>query len=122
LGAYADGSERAKLSVAEALQMHRELIFGKRAGQAGLSAVSREQALKILEQEDALLAKATVLRCRVRYFTDGAILGSQEFVRGFADVWQKEKRRKYPPKVNRMRGADWQDLATIQGLRKAVFG
>jgi len=121
-GAYADGSERAKLSVAEALQMHRELIFGKRAGQAGLSAVSREQALKILEQEDALLAKATVLRCRVRYFTDGAILGSQEFVRGFADVWQKEKRRKYPPKVNRMRGADWQDLATIQGLRKAVFG
>ena len=120
--AYADGSGRTKLSLAEALQLHRELIFGKRAGQAGLSAVSREQALKILEQEDALLAKATVLRCRVRYFTDGAILGSQEFVRGFADVWQKEKRRKYPPKVNRMRGADWQDLATIQGLRKAVFG
>ena len=121
-GAYADGSERAKLSVAEALQMHRELIFGKRAGQAGLSAVAREQALKVLEQEDALLPRATVLRCRVRYFTDGAILGSQEFVRGFADAWQKEKKRKYPPKVNRMRGADWQDLATIQGLRKAVFG
>ena len=120
--AYADGSGRTKLSLAEALQLHRELIFGKRAGQAGLSAVAREQALKVLEQEDALLPRATVLRCRVRYFTDGAILGSQEFVRGFADAWQKEKKRKYPPKVNRMRGADWQDLATLQGLRRQIFG
>ena len=121
-GAYADGSERAKLSVAEALQLHRELIFGKRAGQAGLSAVAREQALKVLEQEDALLPRATVLRCRVRYFTDGAILGSQEFVLGFVAAWQKEKGRKYPPKVHSMCGADWQGLATIQGLRQHVFG
>jgi len=120
-GAYADGSERAKLSVAEALQMHRELIFGKRAGQAGLSEVAREQALKVLEQEDALLPKATVLRCRVRYFTDGAILGSHEFVRSFVCSWQREKGRKYPPKVNLLRGADWQDMATIQSLRKKLF-
>jgi len=121
-GAYADGSRREKLSVAEALQMHRELIFGKRAGQAGLSAVAREQALKVLEQEDALLPKATVLRCRVRYFTDGAILGSQEFVRSFAGAWQRDKGRKYPPKVHSLRGADWQGMATIQSLRKKVFG
>jgi len=63
-----------------------------------------------------------VLRCRVRYFTDGAILGSQEFVRGFVGVWQREKGRKYPPKVNVLRGANWDGLATIQGLRKKVFG
>ena len=121
-GAYADGAGRAKLLVAEALQMHRELIFGKRAGQAGLSAVAREQALKVLEQENALLPKATVLRCRVRYFTDGAILGSQEFVHSFADAWQLDKGRKHPPKINSMRGADWQGMATIQSLRKNVFG
>jgi hypothetical protein len=62
-----------------------------------------------------------VLRCRVRYFTDGAILGTQEYVRGFIDVWQMEKGRKYPPKPNLLRGADWQGLATIQGLRKRIF-
>ena len=68
-----------------------------------------------------LLPKATVLRCRIRYFSDGAILGSQEFVRSFVDAWQVEKGRRYPPKVNPLRGADWQDLACIQGLRKAVL-
>jgi hypothetical protein len=75
-----------------------------------------------LEQEDAILPKSTALRCRVRYFTDGAILGSQEYVRGFVDVWQMQKGRKYPPKVNVLRGADWQDMACIQGLRQSVFG
>jgi len=84
--------------------------------------VSRKKALKVLEREDALLPKATVLRCRVRYFTDGAILGSREFVRGFVGTWQMEKGRKYPPKVNSLLGADWQGLATIQRLRNRVFG
>ncbi len=120
--AYANGMPRASLSLAEALQAHRELIFGKWLGQPGLSEVARQKALQVLEQEDALLPKATVLRCRVRYFTDGAILGSQEFVRGFVGVWQREKGRKYPPKVNVLRGANWDGLATIQGLRKKVFG
>jgi hypothetical protein len=120
--AYAGGAPRESLSVKAALQMHRELIFGKWAGEAGLSEAARKKALKVLEEEDAILPRATVLRCRVRYFTDGAILGSTEFVRGFVGAWQLEKGRKYPPKVNPLRGADWQDLATIQGLRKQVFG
>lgn len=105
-----------------ALQAHRELIFGKRAAAVGLSEMSRKKALKVLEQEDALLPKATVLRCRVRYFTDGAILGSKEFVNRYVGAWQEEKKRKFPPKPNLLRGADWQGLATIQGLRKQVFG
>jgi hypothetical protein len=90
-----------------ALQSHRELIFGKRASDAGTSEMSRKKALKLLEQEDAVLPRATVLRCRVRYFTDGAILGSEEFVRGYVGAWQLEKGRKYPPKPNLLRGADW---------------
>ncbi|MGB0743108.1 MAG: hypothetical protein ACPGSB_01155 [Opitutales bacterium] len=55
------------------------------------------KALKVLDNEDALLPKATVLRCRVRYFTDGAILGSKEFVRAYVEAWQLEKKRKFPP-------------------------
>ena len=35
---------------------------------------------------------------------------------------QRERDRKYPPKVSRMRGTDWGDLAVIQGLRRQVFG
>ncbi|MFO8026140.1 MAG: transposase [Opitutales bacterium] len=119
---HADGSARKRSSFAGALQSHRELIFGKRAADGGLPEMSRKKALRVLEQEDALLPKATVLRCRVRYFTDGAILGSQEFVRGFVGAWQLEKGRKHPPKPNLLRGADWQGLASINGLRKQPFG
>lgn len=57
----------------------------------------------------------------MRYFTEGAILGSEELVRGFVGVWQMDRGQKYPPKVNRLRGADWQGLACIQGLRRSVF-
>jgi len=120
--AYADGSLRDKFTTEAALQAHRELIFGKGAADPGLSEMSREKALKVLEGEDAVLPKAVVLRCRVRYFTDGAILGSREFVQGFAGAWQREKGRKYPPKPNPLKGADWQGLASIHGLREQGFG
>jgi len=119
--AYADGTLREAFSVEMAMQAHRELIFGKRAGQAGLSKSERKKALKVLEQKDAILPKATVLRCRVRYFTDGAILGSAEFVRGLASRWQVARRLKHPPKVHAAKGGDWGDLAVVARLRRAVF-
>jgi putative transposase len=105
-----------------ALRAHRSLIFGKRASEPGLSEMTRKRALEILDQEDGELPKSVMLRCRVRYFTDGAILGSAEFVRGFTGAWQVERGRKHPPKVNTMQGTNWGDLAVIQGLRRQVFG
>jgi REP element-mobilizing transposase RayT len=106
--------------VDSALRAHRSLIFGKRASESGLTEMTREQALQVLEA-DGQLPKSAMLRCRIRYFTDGAILGSADFVRGFTGSWQIERGRKYPPKVNAMRGSRWGDLAVIQGLRRKVF-
>jgi hypothetical protein len=40
--------------------------------------MTRKRALKILEQEDGQLPRSEMLRCSVRYFTDGAIIGSAE--------------------------------------------
>jgi putative transposase len=128
-GAYADGSARERLTPDEALQMHRELIFGHRAAEPGLPEQERARALRVLKGGSDL-PKATALRCRVRYFTDGAILGTREYVRGFTEKWQNEKGRKYPPRANVLHGADWagaeaahgQELSCIRGLRKAVFG
>jgi putative transposase len=115
-------SDHGAKRVDSALRAHRLLIFGKHASEAGLSKMTRKHALKVLDHEDGQLPKAAMLRCRVRYFTDGAILGSAEFVRGFTGAWQMERGRKYPPKVNTMQGTDWGDLAVIQGLRRQVFG
>jgi hypothetical protein len=121
-GAPGDSAAESGSSVEVALRAHRELIFGKQAADPGGTELSREKALQVLEKEGAVLPKATLLRCRVRYFTDGAILGSQEFIRSYVESWQLEKKRKHPPKAHLLRGADWQGLATIQGLRKGVFG
>ncbi|WP_244652049.1 MULTISPECIES: transposase [unclassified Lentimonas] len=120
-GLVAIWSNSGAKRIDSALRAHRSLIFGKRASEAGLSELTREQALKVLEA-DGQLPKAVMLRCRVRYFTDGAILGSAEFVRGFTAAWQMERERRHPPKVNQVRGSGWGDLAVIQGLRRQVFG
>ncbi|MEM7792441.1 MAG: transposase, partial [Verrucomicrobiota bacterium] len=104
----------------DCLQAYRELIFGKRAGDSSLSEISRQEALKVLEK-GGQLPRATLLRCRVRYFTDGAILGSSEFVRGFTGLWQQEKQRKFPPKANPLKGSSWGDLSNIKAFRNRVF-
>ncbi|MFP4259478.1 MAG: transposase [Opitutales bacterium] len=120
--AYANGIPGEVLSGEMALSMHRELIFGKHAGRAVLSEAERAKALKILESGEANLPRATVLRCRVRYFTDGAILGSENFVKAFVETVRQKKRRKRPPKLSWLRGADWGGLATLHDVRRRVFG
>ena len=131
------GSERARRGLmvvwadrigdggaAAALAAHRSLIFGKGASpwtHKG-ALIDRETAEKVLNEQQGELPLTVVLRCRVRYFTDGAILGSAEFVRNHAARWQTERGRKRPPNVNPVRGAPWGDLAIINGIRRAVFG
>lgn len=106
-----------------ALQAHRSLIFGKGGDpmeNKGL-VLDRKKVAKVIEEQDGVLPRAAVLRCRVRYFSDGVILGSSEYVRGFANSVQRDLRRKRPPKVHLLRGAVWGDVAVLQGLRRQVF-
>ena len=107
----------------QALTAHRMLIFGKGASPWTHKGrvIDREKALQVLESERGELSMAAVLRCRVRYFTDGAIFGSAEFVRGFTESWQTETGQKRAPEANAMPEADWGDLAVIRRLRKRVF-
>jgi hypothetical protein len=103
------------------LSAHRMLIFGRRASEPSLPEMSHQQALNVLEN-NGRLPQSVILRCRVRYFSDGAILGSAAFVQGFVGDWQRQQACKRPPKVNPMRGTDWGDLAVIKGIRRSVFG
>lgn len=113
----ADQSPRA------VLQAHRSLIFGKGGDPWEVKGriMDRDKVSKVIEEQDGILPRAAVLRCRIRYFTDGAILGSAEYVRGFVDVVQSGRRRKHPPTVNPLKGAAWGDVAVAQSLRRQVF-
>ena len=118
----ADATERVP-SFRNVLKAHRLLLFGKGASPWTHHGrvIDRKKAVKVLEEQSGELSKATVLRCRVRYFTDGAIFGSSEFVRGFTGAWQLDRGRKYPPKVSELHGANWGGLVVIQRLRRRVF-
>ena len=118
---YADGTRRGGISPREALRSHRLLIFGKGSspwtGRGRM--VARRAALRVLEKEQGLLPKAAVLRCRVRYFSDGVALGTADFVGSVAGLWQSG--RKFPPEVTPLRGARWGDLAVLRTLRRRIF-
>jgi len=114
------GTDRSPQAV---LQVHRSLIFGKGGDPWEVKGrvMDRDKVSKVIEEQDGVLPRAAVLRCRVRYFADGAILGSAEYVRGFVDAVQSGRRRKHPPRVNSLKGDVWGDVAVAQSLRRQVF-
>ena len=96
-GAVPHDSQDQAMPVREALERWRCYLFGvpfserareeeleKEQGVAGTASlfrnrISREEALKVMK-EGGRLKRSDYLRCRVRYFSDGAALGSKEFV------------------------------------------
>lgn len=65
------------------------------------------------------LPKSVLLRCRVRYFTDGVVLGSRSYVE---DVFHRHRAQfslKRKSGARTMRGGGWGDLATARQLRLA---
>jgi putative transposase len=91
--AIAKTSAQAKLGLREALGLSREspwretcreyrkLLFqtGTAASKAG-AVIDVQVSRKVLQQQQGEIPLAELLRCRIRYFTDGGILGSRSFV------------------------------------------
>ena len=102
---------------------YRQTLFGKGAGaKSGANCISAEALGKVV-QAKGRLPLADVLRCRVRYFSDGAVLGSRAFVQTHLASYQKRtgrRTRTAPREIPRI--TDWGDLMTLRGLRKGGFG
>jgi hypothetical protein len=60
------------------LQAHRSLIFGKGGNpwEVKGQVMDRRKVAKVLEEQDGVLPRAAVLRCRIRYFTETNFNGS----------------------------------------------
>jgi putative transposase len=68
------------------------------------------------------LSLAQALRCRVRYFTDGVVLGSKDFVNGFFERKRGYFGAKRTSGARKLRGADWGKLRALRDLRVDPFG
>jgi len=82
-------------------------------------------SMEAVEQVVALKGKLPMnelLRCRVRYFTDGVIFGSRAFVE---DAFRRHREHfsfKREEGARSMTGGDWGDLFTARKLRVNVMG
>lgn len=107
-----------------AIERYRVIVFGKgyvRDARKGSRGVDVEKTRNILNT-GGRVDRTEALRCRVRYFSDGAVLGSKEFVQGYFE----RNRERFGPKrrdgPRRLRGSDWGELTCIRDLRREVFG
>ena len=108
----------------EAQATYRHWLFGT-ATEARESGASIDAALleKVIA-EGGRLPLSTVLRCRIRYFTDGAVLGSKAFVESHLVAYRTMTGRRERTAVRPIPPvAEWDPpLATLRSLRNHDFG
>ena len=107
----------------EAQATYRQLLYGTGTeAREHKHAISGDDFQRVL-REGGRLPLAEVLRCRVRYFSDGAVLGSKAFV--------AVQLARYGQRSGRLQGAepiavpaltDWGELTTLRSLRRNTIG
>lgn len=90
-------------------------------GRPKRGALRHEEVLRVLEEKGRLSA-ADYLRCRVRYFCDGAVFGSREFVEEIFRAYRPRFGAKRKDGARRVRGLADGGLFTLRDLRMNVFG
>ena len=106
---------------------YRKLLYSEgesggttEAGQTAKPGFSPEAVRAVVEAGGALPVNE-LLRCRVRYFSDGAVLGSKAFVE---DVFHRHRQRFSPKRktgARPMAGGQWDGLCTARRLRLKVI-
>ncbi len=103
---------------------YRKILFG--LGEERVEASTGKQvrrgmtadAVREVMASDGKLTRSELLRCRLRYFTDGLVIGSKAFVEGFF----QEKREFFSDKrrdgSRRMRGGAWGELRSGRDLQR----
>ncbi len=128
LRAVVETHARQSLTNTEAMERYRVLMYGegeamkpaqnRTPGRKGMTPGRVQQVIKAKGK----LSRWEMLRCKVRYFTDGAVLGTKEFVN---EVFNAERHRFGPKResgARRMRHVNAGDLRTLRDLRIDPIG
>lgn len=90
------------------------------AGKALKKGFTREEVQRRWENDEPL-RKRELMRCRVRYFSDGVVFGSNEFVDNFFNDQRDRFSERRKTGSRAMAGGDWQGLCTVRDLRVDVI-
>ena len=106
-------------------RQYRQLVFSAgeergldEQGRPLRGGFSRGKVAKVLEEEGEL-SRYELLRCRVRYFSDGAVLGSRGFVNEIFEQFRGhyfQSQRKEGARA--MKGGGWGELYTVRDLKR----
>lgn len=99
---------------------YRQTLFERGAAAGGKKEIDPARVRQVLA-EQGQLSGAELLRCRVRYFSDGVVLGSREFVESIFKDHREEFGLKRTKGARKMRYGDWGGLCTMRDLRKTVI-
>ena len=115
--------ERGEVNWVEAAREYRKLLYCKGVAPSlkGGGMIPEEEWRKVM-REGGKVPVAAALRCRVRYFTDGAVLGSEEYVGRIFEEFRSQFGPKRKSGPRQMRGSDWEGLMVMRDLRREVFG
>ncbi len=108
---------------ADTQTMYRELLFGAGGSPRAAAANIPMREVQRVLVEGGQLPLATVLRCRVRYFTDGAVLGSRAFVEEQLAIYRRKTGRRQGMVPHPLQPCtNWGDLTTLRSLRQDAIG
>src|SRR5262249_33454121 len=119
---YAEQGEM-KLEWRSVARSYRKLLFGQgeqqtaETGQTVRCGIARDRVKQGLEGEGEL-SLGELVHCRVRYFSDGVALGTNEFIeRVFREnrSWFGSKRK---DGARKLAGGEYEGLRTLRDLRK----
>jgi putative transposase len=102
---------------------YRQTLFGKGSAPRESDAKIEASAIAHVIESKGRLPLHQVLRCRIRYFSDGVVLGSHTFVQHHLGTYQRLtglRKRAAPRAIPEV--TDWGELTTMRGLRQNAFG
>jgi len=118
-----------KCNSVEVLEAYRMLLYGRgeergvaEDGSVLKKGFTREESQHVVA-EGGRLPKAVYLRCRVRYLTDGAVIGSRSFVNEIFTTLKDRFGAKRKTGARLMRGLEKEDkLYAMRDLKQGVVG
>ena len=124
------GEGRAPVRWQDVAAIYRIHLFGHgeqrlgdpRTGAGAKPGIPAATVERVVEEEHGELPLHEVLRSRVRYFTDGAAIGSANFIDGVFASHREQFGARRTTGARKMRGAKWNGLSTLRELRDKVFG
>jgi len=117
IGSLLGGMGNQRIDWRDAAGRYRMHLYLEGTGKKGFSAEETQEVL----DKGGLLSRGELLRCRVRYFSDGFVFGSKSFV---DDVFENNRSyfgKKRKSGARKMGGGEWNDLCVARDLKKQVI-